>query len=142
MARTGLAEALFVAVLPGAPWMGGRVVRRHRHAAARLAAVAEEPAAGARRAPTTGRARRAHADRCRAQRRVAHALAEILVQAGAASKAIADDPDTATVALRAVRERGRGPVLELRRMLVLMRAGTAPHVSTDARIAPRAASSP
>jgi hypothetical protein len=44
------------------------------------------------------------------------------MQAGAASKAIADDPDTATAALRAVQDCGRATVLELRRVLVLMRA--------------------
>jgi hypothetical protein len=56
------------------------------------------------------------------------------MQAGAASKAIADDPDTATAALRAVQERGRAAVLELRRMLILMRAGTAPQVSTNTHV--------
>jgi signal transduction histidine kinase len=126
----------------GAPWIGGRVVRRHRDAADRLAAVAAE----LRRERDEHERLAVLAERARIAAElndaVAHALAEILMQAGAASKAIADDPDTATAALRVVQERGRAAVLELRRMLVLMRAGTAPQLSTDARVAPRAASSP
>jgi signal transduction histidine kinase len=134
VAGTGFGEALFVAVLLGAPWIGGRVVRRHRDVAQRLAAVAED----LRRERYEHERLAVLAERTRIAAElndaVAHALAEILMQAGAASKAIANDPDTATAALRAVQERGRAAVLELRRMLVLMRAGTAPQVSTNARV--------
>jgi signal transduction histidine kinase len=129
---TGVGDALFVAVLLGAPWVGGRVVRRHRDAAQQLAAVAED----LRRERDEHERLAVLAERARIAAElndaVAHALAEILMQAGAASKAIADDPDTATAALRVVQERGRAAVLELRRMLVLMRAGTAPQLSTNA----------
>jgi signal transduction histidine kinase len=134
VAGTGVGEALFVAVLLGAPWIGGRVVRRHRDAAERLAAVAEE----LRRERDEHQRLAVLAERARIAAElndaVAHALAEILMQAGAASKAIANDPDTATAALHAIQERGRAAVLELRRMLVLMRAGTAPQLSTNARV--------
>jgi signal transduction histidine kinase len=126
VAGTGAGDLLFVAVLLGAPWTGGRVVRRHRDTAERLAAVAED----LRRERDEHQRLAVLAERARIAAElndaVAHALAEILMQAGAASKAIADDPDTATAALRVVQERGRAAVLELRRMLVLMRAGTAP----------------
>jgi signal transduction histidine kinase len=120
--ETGLGDALFVAVLLGAPWLGGRVVRRHRDAAQRLAAVAEE----LRRERDEHERLAVLAERTRIAAElndaVAHALAEILMQAGAASNAIANDPETATAALRAVQERGRAAARELRRMLVLMRA--------------------
>jgi signal transduction histidine kinase len=134
VAGTGFGEALFVAVLLGAPWIGGRVVRRHRDVAQRLAAVAED----LRRERDEHERLAVLAERTRIAAElndaVAHALAEILMQAGAASRAIANDPETATAALRAVQERGRAAVLELRRMLVLMRAGTAPQLPTIARV--------
>lgn len=108
-------------------------MRRHRDAAQRLAAVAadlrRERAEHERLAVLAKRARIA----AELNDAVAHTVAEILMQAGAASKAIADDPETASAALHAVQERRRAAVLELRRMLVLMRAGTAPQLSTDAR---------
>jgi signal transduction histidine kinase len=110
-------------------------VRRHRDAAEQLAAVAEE----LRRERDEHQRLAVLAERTRIAAElndaVAHALAEILMQAGAASKAIADDPDTAIAALRAVQERGRAAVLELRRMLVLMRAGTTPHTPTNDGVA-------
>jgi len=116
-------EAPFTVVFLGAPWLGGRLVRRHRDATERLAAVAEElrreRAEHERLAVLAERARIA----AELNDAVAHALGEILMQAGAASKALAHDPEAATTALRAVQERGRAAVLELRRMLVLMRAG-------------------
>jgi signal transduction histidine kinase len=134
VAGTGFEDALFVAVLLGAPWIGGRVSRRHRDVAQRLAAVAED----LRRERGEHERLAVLAERTRIAAElndaVAHALTEILMQAGAASQAIADDPDTATAALRAVQERGRAAVLELRRMLVLMRASKAPQASTNARV--------
>jgi signal transduction histidine kinase len=132
-------------MLTGAPWLGGRVVRHHRDAAERLAAVADD----LRRERDEHERLAVLAERARIAAElndaVAHALAEILMQAGAASKAIADDPDTATAALRAVQDRGRAAVLELRRMLVLMRASpsrempsssTPTHKGTTTRTSP------
>jgi signal transduction histidine kinase len=116
-------DAAFIVVFLGAPWLGGRLVRRHRDATERLAAVAEdlrrERAEHERLAVLAERARIA----AELNDAVAHAVAEILMQAGAASKALGEDPDAATTAMRSVQERGRAAVLELRRMLVLMRAG-------------------
>jgi hypothetical protein len=42
VAGTGVGKALFVTVRLGAPWIGGLVLRRHRDAGERLAAVAED----------------------------------------------------------------------------------------------------
>ena len=122
VAGTVFSDVPFDIALLGAPWLGGRAVRRHRDAADRLAAVAEdlrrERAEHERLAVLAERTRIA----AELNDAVAHALTEILIQSGAASKALADDPDTAVTALRVVQDRGRAAVLELRRMLVLMRA--------------------
>jgi signal transduction histidine kinase len=122
VAGTGLTDAPFDVALMGAPWLGGRGVRRHRDAAQRLAAVADD----LRRERHEHQRLAVLAERARIAAElndaVAQALTEILIQSGAASQAIADDPDTATTALRVVQERGRAAVLELRCRLVLMRA--------------------
>ncbi len=126
VAGTGFEDTPFDIALTGAPWLGGRGVRRHRNAAQRLAAVAED----LRRERDEHQRLAVVAERARIAAElndaVAHALTEILVQSSAASNAIADDPDAATAALRVVQERGRAAVLELRRMLVLMRADASP----------------
>jgi Histidine kinase len=48
-------------------------------------------------------------------------VAEVLMQANAASEILELDPDGAASALRTVQDRGRETVLELRRLLLVMR---------------------
>ncbi|MCA1572597.1 MAG: histidine kinase dimerization/phosphoacceptor domain-containing protein [Chloroflexi bacterium] len=112
----------FMLVLAGIPWIGGRLTRRHADRAARLADLAAE----------LERARAEHerlavlAERARIAAElndaVAHSLAEILIQVGAAAEVLTSDPDSARGVLRAVQDRGREALIELRRMLMLMRA--------------------
>jgi signal transduction histidine kinase len=119
-----LSDYAFVLVLTGIPWIGGRLTRRHADRAARLADLAAElehaRAEHERLAVLAERARIA----AELNDAVAHSLAEILIQVGAAAEVLTSDPDGARSVLRAVQDRGREALLELRRMLVLMRAGS------------------
>jgi signal transduction histidine kinase len=81
----------------------------------------------ARRAVRSGRLReQLAADRARIAAElndaVAHGVADVLMQANAAAEILERDPDAAAAALRAVQERGRATLGELRRMLFVMRA--------------------
>jgi signal transduction histidine kinase len=109
----------------GSPWFGGRLARGHADRAKRLADLAaeleRERAEHERLAVLAERARIA----AELNDAVAHSLAEITLQAGAAAELLPSDPERARGALRTVQERGREALLELRRMLVLMRAGAA-----------------
>ena len=115
----------FVLVLAGSPWIGGRLARRHADRAERLADLAaeleRERAEHERLAVLAERARIA----AELNDAVAHSLAEITIQAGAAAELLRSDPDSARRALGAVQDRSREALTELRRMLVLMRAGSA-----------------
>jgi signal transduction histidine kinase len=128
-------DAPFVLMLAGSPWVGGRLERRHADRARRLAdlaaALEHERAEHERLAVLAERARIA----AELNDAVAHSLAEILIQAGAATEVLVTDPDSAHGALRAVQERGREALIELRRMLVLMRAGSA-RSAADQDLAP------
>ena len=120
-----LEVAPFILVLAGSTWTGGRLARRHADRAARLAELAaeleRERAEHERLAVLAERARIA----AELNDAVAHSLAEVMIQAGASAELLRSDPDSARGALRAVQDRGREALIELRRMLVLMRAGSA-----------------
>lgn len=115
----------FVLVLAGSPWIGGRLARRHADRTRRLADLAakleRERAQHERLAVLAERARIA----AELNDAVAHSLAEITIQAGAAAELLRSDPDSARGALRAVQDGGREALVELRRMLVLMRSASA-----------------
>jgi len=112
----------FALVLGGVPWAGGRLNRTRRDRTERLRALAAD----------LERAREEHeraavlAERARIAAElndaVAHGVAEVLMQAGAAAGVLDADPDAAARALRAVQDRGRATLDELRRMLVVLRA--------------------
>ena len=119
-----LEGAPFILMLAGSPWIGGRLASLHADRARRLADLAaeleRERAEHERLAVLAERARIA----AELNDAVAHSLAEITIQAGAAAELLRSDPDSARGALRAVQDRGREALIELRRMLVLMRAGS------------------
>jgi signal transduction histidine kinase len=115
-------NTLFALVLGFVPWVGGRLNRRRRDHAEKLHRLADE----------LERARDEHermavvAERARIAGElndaVAHGVTDVLMQANAAAEILERDPEAAAAALRAVQERGRATLAELRRMLFVMRA--------------------
>jgi signal transduction histidine kinase len=112
-----LADLAFELVLVTAPWVSGVALRRKR-----------KQAEGAERRADLAAARAASAiadERARIARElhdvVAHAVGMMVVQAGAASQLLDQDPARARRALDAVQQTGRLAVDELARMLGLLR---------------------
>jgi signal transduction histidine kinase len=123
------------AFLAGA-WLTGWVVRRQRrqvgeltHQAVRLARDREERAAAAVAQERARLARELHDV-------VAHSVSVMVVQAGAAEQVLAGDPERARAPLQSIQATGRQTVVELRRLLGILREGdqqlaTAPQPSLD-----------
>jgi signal transduction histidine kinase len=127
-------------------WLTGRVVHHQRrqfgeltHQAVRLARDREERAAAAVAQERTQLARELHDV-------VAHSVSVMVIQAGAAEQVLAGDPERARAPLQSIQTTGRQTVVELRRLLGILREGdhelaTAPQPSlaqldallTDAR---------
>ena len=109
------------AVFLGAVWLSGRWVRRRRHATAdleRYAATLEaEREALAREAVAAERARIAR----EMHDAVAHSVSVMVLQAGAAEQVLTTSPERARAALAAIQDTGREAIVELRRMLGLLR---------------------
>ena len=110
------------AFLAGA-WTVGRVVRRQRrqvgeltHQAVRLARDREERAAAAVAQERARLARELHDV-------VAHSVSVMVVQAGAAEQVLAGDPERARAPLQSIQTTGRQTVVELRRLLGILREG-------------------
>jgi signal transduction histidine kinase len=110
------------AFLAGA-WLVGRVVRRQRrqvgeltHQAVRLARDREERAAAAVAQERARLARELHDV-------VAHSVSVMVVQAGAAEQVLAGDPERARAPLQSIQATGRQTVVELRRLLGILREG-------------------
>jgi signal transduction histidine kinase len=112
-----LADFAFELVLVTAPWVAGVAVRSRRQQAEgsdRRAAAATERAATAVADERARIARELHDV-------VAHAVGMMVVQAGAASQLLEQDPARARQCLDAVQQSGRLAVDELARMLGLLR---------------------
>jgi signal transduction histidine kinase len=110
------------AFLAGA-WTVGRVVRHQRrqvgeltHQAVRLARDREERAAAAVAQERARLARELHDV-------VAHSVSVMVVQAGAAEQVLANDPERARAPLQSIQTTGRQTVVELRRLLGILREG-------------------
>jgi signal transduction histidine kinase len=104
-------------------WLAGWVVRRQRrqvgeltHQAARLARDREERAAAAVAQERARLARELHDV-------VAHSVSVMVVQAGAAEQVLAGDPERARAPLQSIQATGRQTVVELRRLLGILREG-------------------
>jgi signal transduction histidine kinase len=113
----------FTAILISWPWFAGYALRGHQLAQAALSQRAELMAA-----EHDARAREAVAEeRARIARElhdvIAHSVSVMVVQAGAAEEVAAQQPDRAIAAMAAIRDTGREALIDLRRMLGLLRRG-------------------
>jgi signal transduction histidine kinase len=112
-----LADLAFELVLVTAPWVAGVALRRKREQAEGADRRADSAAAQAATAIADERARIAR----ELHDVVAHAVGMMVVQAGAASQLLDQDPARARRALDTVQQTGRLAVDELARMLGLLR---------------------
>jgi signal transduction histidine kinase len=123
----GLQSLVFaVAVVVGAPWLAGRLVRLRTE----QARSADELARAAIHSAEEQARRAAEAERRRIARElhdvISHALSVMVVQAGAAERLVRDEPDRAIESLRHVQGSGRQAVAEMRRLLTLLRTPDEP----------------
>lgn len=110
-------DVVFLAALTACAWGPGVLAARAKDAQANSAARAAEEVERAAQAVTDERLRIAR----ELHDVVAHAVGIMVVQAAAADQVMDRDPDRARVALGAVQESGRAAVVELSRMLYLLR---------------------
>ncbi len=110
-------DVVFLAALTACAWVPGVLAARSKDAQAESAAKAADEVERAARAVTDERLRIAR----ELHDVVAHAVGIMVVQAAAAEQVMHRDPDRARVALDAVQETGRAAVVELSRMLYLLR---------------------
>jgi len=127
------ADVAFELVLITAPWVAGVALRRRREQAEGADRRAEAAAARAATAVADERTRIAR----ELHDVVAHAVGMMVVQAGAASQVLDQDPSRARQALIAIQQTGRLAVDELARMLTVLRMseGTASPLPSLARLA-------
>lgn len=131
LASTGLTVALepvpaaadfgFVGLVVGGAWAVGRLVRArtheshaHQRRADELAAASEERARLAAEGERRRIARELHDI-------VAHSLSLMVVQAGGAEQIVRTDPDRAAAALGTIQATGRQALIEMKRLLGLLR---------------------
>src|SRR4051812_46146231 len=116
----------------GGVWLLGRWVRQRRHRTAELerhaADLEADRAALAREAVADERARIAR----EMHDAVAHSVSVMVLQAGAAEQVLASSPERARESLVTIQDSGREAIVELRRMLGLLRDPAA-----DASLAPQ-----
>jgi signal transduction histidine kinase len=115
-------NVLFSLVILVTPWLGGRLTRRHSDRARRLrelAAALDEERERHEQLVVLAERERIAAELNDA---VAHALAEMLLQTGAASEVLESDRPAALRSMRLVQERGREAIADLRRMITVLRA--------------------
>jgi signal transduction histidine kinase len=123
MAHPGVGDFGFTAVLISWPWFAGYALRGRELTNAALAAKADlleaERDAKARAAVTEERARIAR----ELHDIIAHSVSVMVVQAGAAEEVLERRPDTVRAALAAIGATGRDALVDLRRLLGLLRQG-------------------
>jgi signal transduction histidine kinase len=119
--RRGLSDVAFVTVVFGGAWLLGRALRgRGQHAAEleqRAARLQAEQQAQARAAVTAERARIAR----ELHDVIAHSVSVMVIQAGAAEQLLEQTPERARAPLAAVQDTGRQTIVELRRLLGILR---------------------
>ena len=135
-ALTGITSVIWgVGLLVGA-WTAGRALRSRRLLIEELARTTE-----ALRQSREAHARDAvAAERARIARElhdvIAHSVGVMVVQAGAAERMIPLDPDRATAATQSVQQCGRDALVDLRRLLGVLRPADATSSDSDLSPAP------
>ena len=118
----GTEDVLSASLFLGAIWALGRWVRVRRSGTRQLEERARRLAAegelNARLAVERERARIAR----ELHDSIAHSVSVMVLQAGAAEQVVMDAPERAGVALAAIQDVGRDAVVELRRLLMLLRS--------------------
>jgi signal transduction histidine kinase len=119
--RRGPSDAVFVTVVFGGAWLLGRALRGRGQRAAEL-----ERRAAQLEADQQAQARAAvAAERARIARElhdvIAHSVSVMVIQAGAAEQLLEQAPERARQPLEAVQDTGRQTIVELRRLLGILR---------------------
>jgi signal transduction histidine kinase len=116
-----LQDFVFAEVFATAAWIAGQAARRWRRQSERLAAALAEAERGRAATEQVAVAR----ERTRIARElhdvVAHGMSVMVMQAGAARPAVRDDPEQVATALERIEEVGRNAMLEMRRLLGILR---------------------
>ena len=133
----GAADLLFAAFVVAAPWGAGRLVQRLGLHAREVERRAREHQQRLRQATAAERARIAR----ELHDIVAHSVTVMVAQAGGAEEIVESSPQQAREAMRSVRETGQQALVELRRMVGLLRTGDARPGSTHNRVSPTSDSS-
>jgi signal transduction histidine kinase len=119
--QRGPSDAVFVTVVFGGAWLLGRALRgRGQHAeqlAQRAAQLEADQQAQARAAVAAERARIAR----ELHDVIAHSVSVMVIQAGAAEQLLEQTPERARGPLEAVQDTGRQTIVELRRLLGILR---------------------
>jgi signal transduction histidine kinase len=119
--RRGPSDLAFVAVVFGGAWLLGRALRgRGQHTeqlAQRAARLEADQQAQARAAVAAERARIAR----ELHDVIAHSVSVMVIQAGAAEQLLGQAPERARGPLEAVQDTGRQTIVELRRLLGILR---------------------
>jgi signal transduction histidine kinase len=117
----GPSDLVFVTVVFGGAWLLGRALRGRRQRAAELeqhaAQLAANQQAQARAAVAAERARIAR----ELHDVIAHSVSVMVIQAGAAEQLLEQTPERARGPLEAVQDTGRQTIVELRRLLGILR---------------------
>ena len=119
--QRGPSDFVFVTVVFGGAWLLGRALRGRGLQAAQLqqraAQLEADQQAQARAAVAAERARIAR----ELHDVIAHSVSVMVIQAGAAEQLLEDTPERARGPLEAVQDTGRQTILELRRLLGILR---------------------
>jgi signal transduction histidine kinase len=119
--RRGPSDVVFVTLVFGGAWLLGRVLRGRGQQAAQLqqraAQLEADQQAQARAAVAAERARIAR----ELHDVIAHSVSVMVIQAGAAEQLLEETPERARGPLEAVQDTGRQTIVELRRLLGILR---------------------
>jgi signal transduction histidine kinase len=129
----GVDNLMFGLVVAGGPWLAGWHVRRRTHQAVELALSAQELERTQAEREEAAVAR----ERTRIARElhdiIAHSVSVMTIQAGAVEEVLDTDPAKARAAAGSIRETGRQALVDLRRLLGLLREQD----PTAARLSPQ-----
>lgn len=117
----GVENLAFGLVVVSAPWLAGRMVRRRTEQAVALALRAQD----LERSQAEREAAAVAEERTRIARElhdiIAHSVSVMTIQAGAVEEVLDSDPEKARAAAGSIRHTGRQALVDLRRLLGLLR---------------------